>query len=256
MEVITSTKNQTVKEIKKLAKKKYRDQTNTYVIEGFHLIEEAIQYNQPLKKLVVTPSVFETIQEVELFASVLESLLVVDELVFQSMSTLPTPQGILAVVDKEKVNQAISLDGPFIMLDQVQDPGNIGTIIRTADAAGFSGVILGEGCADIYQPKVMRAMQGSHFHLPIYQQALEPFVKTLQQADYTVYATALDSQAKSYREMISKEKLAIIMGNEGQGVSDSLLSLVDQTVYIPMPGHAESLNVAVAAGIVMFQVIK
>jgi TrmH family RNA methyltransferase len=127
-------------------------------------------------------------------------------------------------------------------------------MIRTADAAGFNGVILGEGTADIYSTKVLRSMQGSNFHINLSEENLVETIKILKEQGYKIYATELNEEAISFKDIEKSERIAIIMGNEGQGVSKELIELADNPVFIPMLGNSESLNVAVAAGIVMFSI--
>ena len=140
------------------------------------------------------------------------------------------------------------------MLDHVQDPGNVGTLIRTADAAGFSGVILGEGSADIYSTKVLRSMQGSHFHLPVVSANLFEVIDQLKKEKVPVYGTELNPAAITYTSIPESASVALILGNEGQGVQKELLTQTDQNVYIPLYGAAESLNVGVAGGILMYHI--
>jgi len=140
------------------------------------------------------------------------------------------------------------------LLDHVQDPGNVGTLIRTADAAGFSGVILGEGSADIYSTKVLRSMQGSHFHLPVVSANLFEVIDQLKKEKVPVYGTELNPAAITYTSIPESASVALILGNEGQGVQKELLTQTDQNVYIPLYGAAESLNVGVAGGILMYHI--
>lgn len=254
MKEITSTQNSIIKETKKLLKNKYRIQTGKYMIEGEHLVEEAINEGQVLSYVFMTDKFIESkdLSKIEEFSS---ELYLVSESVIKSISTLPTPQGIVAVLDQQKMELPEALEKPLLLLDNVQDPGNVGTMIRTADAAGYGGVVLGQGCADIYNNKVQRSLQGSHFHLPIIQEDLATFIPILKEKGIAVYGTALDERAVDYRQLSVESNFAVILGNEGQGVSDNLLNLADATIYIPMPGNAESLNVAVAAGIIMFQLL-
>lgn len=251
MKEILSTKNTAIKEFKKLHKKKYRDEQQQYIIEGFHLIEEAfnaqvqiewILYNQRGK--IEWAAWLDTQPE--------EQLIFVSDDVLVSLSELPTPQGILAIVQMPNNEKNIDFSGRWLLLDNVQDPGNVGTMIRTADAAGLSGIILGEGCADIYNTKVLRAMQGSNYHLPIIRQKLTNVVPKFKQARIPVYGTELNPDAVAYSEVTNVKEYALILGNEGQGVAEELLKLTDQNIYIPINGGAESLNVAIAAGIIMF----
>ena len=140
------------------------------------------------------------------------------------------------------------------MHDHVQEPGNVGTLIRTADAAGFSGVILGEGSADIYSTKVLRSMQGSHFHLPVVSANLFEVIDQLKKEKVPVYGTELNPAAITYTSIPESASVALILGNEGQGVQKELLTQTDQNVYIPLYGAAESLNVGVAGGILMYHI--
>ena len=172
----------------------------------------------------------------------------------QSLSELPTPQGIIAVVKKHSLT--VDLDGAWLLLDNVQDPGNVGTMIRTADAAGFTGVVLGKGTADIYSTKVLRSMQGSNFHLPIISMDLTEAVTIFKEKEIPVYGTELNKDAIDYRQAAPGKKVALILGNEGQGVRSELLEMTDQNLYIPIYGQAESLNVGIAAGILMYHFVS
>lgn len=125
-------------------------------------------------------------------------------------------------------------------------------MIRTADAAGLSGVILGEGSSDIYNSKVLRAMQGSNYHLPVIRKSLEDIIDNFKERGIPIYGTELNPEAISYTNVSKVKEYALIMGNEGKGVSQKLLEKTDQNIYIPIKGKAESLNVAIAAGILMY----
>ena len=146
----------------------------------------------------------------------------------------------------------LDLTRPWLLLDNVQDPGNIGTMVRTADAAGFAGVAFGTGTVDIHQPKVERSMQGSQFHLQLISTDLTALVAQLQAQGAPVYGSELNPQAAEYLDVDAPAAFGLIMGNEGNGMSPELLAQTDQNLYIPIKGQAESLNVAVAAGILMF----
>lgn len=237
MEIIRSKDNSKIKNARKLLTRKGRKQSQTYLIEGFHLLEEAQKSGAAIRQIFVAEGKIE---------EVANALPVSDE-VLKSLSDTGTPQGVVA-----EVSLAEPEKGNFekvLILENVQDPGNVGTMVRTADAAGFSAVYCVGETADIYSPKVMRAMQGSHFHLPIFQAAdLEKLLKSL---DLPVLTTTLSKNSIFYKE-VKAEKFALIMGNEGQGVSRRAVELADKLVHIDMPGQAESLNVAVAAGILMF----
>lgn len=251
---IQSSKNALIKETKKLQQKKYRQQTKSYLLEGFHLIQEAVAANIPLKEIFINQrGLTEWSEWIE--NNLTEYYIVSDE-VLKVLASQPTPQGIIAIAEIPEIKNEMELSGAWLLLDNVQDPGNVGTMIRTADAAGFSGVVLGQGSADLYNPKTLRSTQGSLFHLAVISEELSELIPRFKQAGSTVYGTALDKNAKSYASVEQLEDFALVMGNEGQGMSEELLAMTDQNLYIPIKGKAESLNVAIAAGIVMFQLIK
>ncbi|WEG72685.1 TrmH family RNA methyltransferase [Vagococcus intermedius] len=248
---ITSTKNSYIKELKKLEKKKHRDASQCYLIEGEHLVGEAIKHGANLETILVTEAGRGLLANFSELARTTKSYLVTEE-VFKVISSVPAPQGIMAVVHQtnDELNQKTM--GPYLLLDNVQDPGNVGTMIRTADAAGFGTVILGEGCADIYSAKVLRSMQGSQFHVTLIQSNLMEAMTKLKEKNIAIYGTELNPEAISYRDLVIEGDYGLVMGNEGQGVSKEILNQTRQNIYIPIDGQAESLNVAIAAGILMF----
>lgn len=241
--MITSLQNTQVKEWKKLHTRKERSKTGLFLIEGFHLIEEAFKSNWIIEQMitredVIVPDVYDHLPNE-----------IVSRAVFQNISQTETPQGIMAIVKRKK-----SLDtkgNKILIIDRVQDPGNLGTMIRTADAAGFNTVILGEGTVDLYNDKVIRATQGSLFHLDITEGNLRDEILSLKDNNYKVFATALED-AVNYKEVSLQEKTALILGNEGAGVQKDIIDMADHIVTIPIYGKAESLNVGIAAGILMY----
>lgn len=240
MEIITSKDNTRVKNAKKLYKKKNR--TSSYLIEGQHLYEEALASGAEFKQIFVT----------EKFADTPDATLISDE-AMKFLSDAETPQGIIAEISLEASTLKPEQLKKLLILENVQDPGNVGTMIRTADAAGFDGVILTVGSADIYSPKVLRTMQGSHFHLPIFQENdAQALYQRLKTQGTTVIATTLSETSVDYRTLSQPEKFALIMGNEGAGITPETSVIADILAHINMPGQAESLNVAVAAGIMIF----
>ena len=243
MTIITSKANYVVKNAKKLHQKKYRK--SAYLIEGWHLFEEAVQAGVTIEKIFALESYREQLASFPQTVWVSEDILL-------DLADSQTPQGIVAVVQKEEVEQTDFSQGKFLFLEDVQDPGNVGTIIRTADAAGFTGVIVSEKSADIYSLKTLRSMQGSHFHLPIYRMSSQRLLEEAKEAAIPVLATTLSKDSVDYRELPSIENFVLVMGNEGQGISPLMAESADQLVHISMKGQAESLNVAVAAGILIF----
>ena len=243
MTIITSKANSVVKNAKKLHQKKYRK--SAYLIEGWHLFEEAVQAGVTIEKIFALESYRDQLAAFPQTVWVSEDILL-------DLADSQTPQGIVAVVQKEEVGQADLSQGKFLFLEDVQDPGNVGTIIRTADAAGFTGVIVSEKSADIYSLKTLRSMQGSHFHLPIYQMKTSDFLELAKQIQLPVLATTLSRDSIDYRELAPMTDFVLVLGNEGQGISQQMMDKADQLVHISMKGRAESLNVAVAAGILIF----
>ena len=243
MTIITSKANSVVKNAKKLHQKKYRK--SAYLIEGWHLFEEAVQAGVTIEKIFALESYRDQLAAFPQTVWVSEDILL-------DLADSQTPQGIVAVVQKEEVEQVDLNQGKFLFLEDVQDPGNVGTIIRTADAAGFTGVIVSDKSADIYSLKTLRSMQGSHFHLPIYRMSSQRLLEVAKEADIPVLATTLSKDSVDYRELPPIENFVLVMGNEGQGISPLMAESADQLVHISMKGQAESLNVAVAAGILIF----
>ncbi len=246
--LITSIHNTQVKNWKKLHKRKYREKMQQFLIEGDHLIEAAKESGWSIQTVILR----EGTRMPNWCTS--QQLTVVQADVFNEISQTETPQGIAAVVEMNK--QTLTNDTDVLLIDAVQDPGNLWTIIRTADAAGFTSVYLGQGTVDVYNEKVIRASQGSLFHVDIQVNAnLEETIPTLQKQGYTVWASALQEATSLYEVTFSK-KTAIILGNEGAGVQKHIVGLANQSVKIPIYGRAESLNVSIAAGILMYHVRK
>ena len=243
MTIITSKSNSVVKNAKKLHQKKYRK--SSYLIEGWHLFEEAVQAGAKIERIFTLSEYGEKLTDYPQTVFVTEEILL-------DLADSQTPQGIVAIIQKEEEQLPDFTSGKYLFLEDVQDPGNVGTMIRTADAAGFSGVIVSSKSADIYSLKTLRSMQGSHFHVPIYRMAVETFVEEAKKGNLPILATTLSQNSKDYRELAQLEDFALVMGNEGQGISPFMTNQADQLVHITMKGQAESLNVAIAAGILMF----
>ena len=248
MKIIESVKNPKVKQWKKLHKKKEREATKTFLIEGFHLVEEALKIDSLVEDIIISenetiPSNWKT-DYVNLYS--------VPSEVLKSISETETPQGIMAICRmQESFEKNISSDSKVLMLDNVQDPGNVGTMIRTAEAAGIDLIVLGDGCADIYNGKVIRSTQGAIFHLPIIQGSLNEWIEKCKNKQIPVFGTALENGI-NYTQIHSPKSFALIVGNEGKGMAKDLLSQTDQNLYIPIYGKSESLNVGIAAGILMY----
>ncbi|WP_404458899.1 TrmH family RNA methyltransferase [Sutcliffiella horikoshii] len=248
MKHIESVKNNKVKQWKKLQKKKERKQSGTFIIEGFHLVEEALKVDNLVEEIIISedrsiPKEWD-LNHVELIYAVPN--------VLKEISETETPQGVAAICRIQEENEyLIQPNQKILLLDNVQDPGNVGTMIRTADATGMDMVILGEGCADLYSSKVIRSTQGSIFHLPILRGELKSYIKQCKELNTPVYGTSLQNGVP-YQEVQPSNTFALILGNEGKGMAQEHLDMTDRNLYIPIHGQSESLNVGVAAGILMY----
>ena len=286
MELITSLNNQRVKEVANLKQKKYRTESGTFFAEGLRAVQEAVQYAD-VTELFYTEAEAGRLDEVLKAAGNVPAdtkeksenkknanhnnagtakkrnkaangirMYQVDEKVMAKLSDTKAPQGVLAVIRTPEQNLRSDNNAPVIILDRVQDPGNLGTIIRTADAVGALGLILLEGCVDAYSPKVVRASMGSLFHLPVVQDiTAEEALTWCYRNGYEPAATALKNAQNVYKADISK-KMAFLFGNEANGVAEELQAAAETRLFIPMAGLAESMNVAMAAGIILFEGLR
>ncbi|MBR6528863.1 MAG: RNA methyltransferase [Firmicutes bacterium] len=257
MREITSKNNQIFKDFLKLETKKYRDRFGLYLIEGENLIEEAYKNGAEFREILIRMGDESRFMRPWMDK---ENVFVVEPKLFSELAQTETSQGIIASVKKP----TLSLDkfieskspGNFVVLDRLQDPGNIGTIIRTADAAGYELVIAMKGTADIFSPKVVRSATGSLFRVPIaFIDNNEQLIEFCQKAGKKLTATCLDD-SKFYYEEDLKENIALIVGNEGNGIDPSLIEKSDVKIKIPMQGSIESLNAAVAAAIIMYESVR
>lgn len=258
---ISSSKNPVIKEIKSLYRKKDRWNNNLYVIEGTKLINEAINNGIDIKYIIYTEKFLNT-EEGKRFYYLLNklgNLINVPEILFKEICDTENSQGILAVVsfNLNETDELFTVRDKFFMyLEGLQDPGNLGTIIRSADAFKADGILLGEGCVDPYNPKVVRATMGSIFRVPLYFIKDDyGFLTKLKESNYRIYTTSLEGSVPNY-EITYEDNVVIVIGNESKGVSESVINLADRLIKIPMPGSAESLNAGVAASIILYEAMK
>lgn len=242
MEQITSAQNSKIKNANKLKKKRDRDKTGQALIEGIHLIEEAYQSGITINQLFV----IEPDRTDDALIDYAQETFEINMKVAESLSGTMTPQGFFAVIEKPEYD--VTQAKQVLLIDRIQDPGNLGTLIRTADAAGLDLIVMEKGTADPYQDKVLRASQGSVFHIPVVTRDLKTFMLDF---NGPVYGTALVN-AKPYRDIESQDTFALLLGNEGEGVSKDLLNETSQNLTIPIYGKAESLNVAIAGSILLY----
>jgi RNA methyltransferase, TrmH family len=241
---IHSSSNPKVKQWKKLLTKKERDKTGLFLVEGFHLVEEALKAGR-IEEIIVQ----ENIDLPSSFDYGATPITSVPPEISKLLAETDTPQGIFAVCYQEKPSSTEGVS--YLLIDAVQDPGNLGTMIRTADAAGVDVVVVGNGSVDMYNSKVLRSAQGSHFHLPVIKGDISTWTSMLLDREIPVYGTALEN-GKPFQEVQPTGSYALIVGNEGNGVSQELLSQTTANLYIPIHGKSESLNVAVATGILLY----
>lgn len=251
MEYIESVHNDQIKTAIKLQTKKYQTKSGNYFLEGPHLIEEAVKAGVALKQLFIT----ENHQDDHIVKQFYDQSIMINDQVANHLAATETNQGMFAIAPIPDVSLPAQLTGGWLLLDAVQDPGNVGTMIRTADAAGFAGVIIGVGTAWPFNPKVVRAMQGSQFHLRLVQAPMADAIKQLQAEQAPVYGTLVNDAAVDYRTIQPTATFGLIIGNEGAGMDPALSSQTTANLVIPIPGHAESLNAAIAAGILMFHFV-
>jgi TrmH family RNA methyltransferase len=256
--LITSKDNEFIKHLKKLKDKKYREESGEFIIEGTKMIEEAINENAKIKHIIVcddckTQSSFskEFLYEIAKYNCVY-----VTEKIFATITDVMNPQGILAVIDKASKNEEIDYDANlFLILDNIQDPGNMGTILRTADSINLKQIIVKKGTADCFNPKVVRSTMGAIFRVKVLEfENLEKVIKDLKKKKIKVYATDLATDKSVYD--VEYKKAAIVIGNEANGVSKEVLELADQKIKIPMLGKTESLNAAVATGVILYEAVR
>ena len=255
---LTGLQNPVVKAAAELKQKKYRTQNGLYLAEGLRTAEEAVAYKAVETLFYVATDDDRTMRLLEDAAMQNIKLVCVNENVMKKIADTETPQGIIAIckMRQPKLENLLASGKMLLVLDRVGDPGNIGTMLRTADAAGIGGLVLLKGCADIYAPKTVRSSMGSLFHIPVLSGVSEQeFVSAAKKAGYDLLVTCLDGADNLYKADLSG-RIAFVMGNEAGGVSETLLEKADKRVYIPMAGRAESLNVAMAAGIVMFEALR
>ncbi|MEH7106568.1 TrmH family RNA methyltransferase [Bacillus sp. JJ1764] len=247
MKYIQSLQNPQVKQWKKLLTKKERDRLGTYLIEGYHLVEEALKQPEQVLEVIVSEKIGMP-SRLDVGSTPVFS---VTEEIEKELAETETSQGIFAVCRQDNQPEALSDAKTYLLIDAVQDPGNLGTMIRTADAAGIDAVIVGRGSVDIFNSKVLRSAQGSHFHLPIIRGDLLQWMNQLREKNIPVYGTALEG-AEAYTSTSPTDSFALIVGNEGNGVNQELLAETTANLYIPIFGKSESLNVAVATGILLY----
>ena len=258
MQRISSKDNEFIKHVKKLKDKKYRDQSNEYVIEGIKLVEEAINENAKIKQIVICEECTKT-QEISkklMYEIASFDCIYVTENVFNNITEVKNPQGILAVIERKNSENEINYNEDIIVaLDGIQDPGNLGTILRTVDSIGLKQILVSKETADVYNPKVVRSTMGAIFRVKVIEcEDLEKTLKQIKKHKYEIVVTSLQTNESIYD--IEYNKKVIVIGNEANGVSKEIQEMADKKVKIPMLGKTESLNASVATGIVLYEYVR
>ena len=258
MQLITSKDNEMVKHIKKLADKKYRDQNNCYIVEGIKLVEEAIQEEAQIEKIVICEESTKTseISKSLMYEIAKYDCIYVSDKIFKTLTQVMNPQGILAVVKKNKERPTIKYDEDIIVaLDDIQDPGNLGTILRTVDSIGLKQLIVSKGTADAFNPKVVRSSMGAIFRVEVIEvENLKETIESIKRNKYELIVTSLQTESSIYD--IDYTKKIIVIGNEANGVSQEIQDMADKKIKIPMLGKTESLNASVATAIILYEYIR
>lgn len=250
---ITSASNPRYKTIKSLALKKDRLKRREFTVEGIKSVHDAINAGADIDRIAVSDTFFKT-SSFE-YPSDVHILKMSDQL-FNKLCDTETPQGILAVIKMKSLPDFIpDVSKDYIYCDGVKDPGNLGTIIRTADAAGMGGVLLSPGCADPYNPKTVRSSMGSFFAIDIIKINGLEILKQFKAKNFSIIGGALTENTIDYRNADYTKPCVLIVGNEADGISDEVLELCTP-VKIPIIGKAESLNVSVAAGILLYEIVR
>ena len=251
-----------LKQILKLKTKKGREKEERFLIEGLRLCEEAFFSDWEVELLLFPSEYVQFLKTKKLMREFLKEKREIFILSNQDMKKLTdtkTPQGIFAVVSKKE----FTLDKDFLKkvsllvgLDNIRDPGNLGTIIRTADSAGVDGVLLSTGCVELYNPKVIRATMGSIFHLPIIDKIeLKDIIPELKSSGFKIFASEV-REGEDFTKIKYPEKICLLIGSEATGISKEILGLADERIKIPIYGKAESLNASVATGILLYEIIR
>lgn len=251
---ITTKDNKTLKQVRSLSRKKDRYLNNLYFVEGVRIVKEAIEHCFEDIKYIITSETYadknsDFINQLDQDG---KSIYTTRDSFFSDICDTETPQGIAVVLNMKKNVVPDYKNLSFILiLDGISEPGNLGTIIRTSEAAGVDAIIMTKGCTDLYNPKVVRSTMGSIFRMPCIQETDTSFINTLKDNGFTIVATALENSVPMNEAEISGKR-ALVIGSEATGVSEAILSLSDIKIRIPMEGRVESLNAAVAAGISMY----
>ena len=249
--IITSKDNETIKSIKKLKEKKYR--TESFIVEGIKMVKEALEQAE-VEKIIVSET-FSNSDDFKALNCDEQKLIIASDKVFEDLTDVVTPQGIIAVVKKGS-NSEIDYNDEFVLaLDGIQDPGNLGTIIRTADSANIKTILVSKDTVDAYSPKVVRSTMGGIFRTKVIE--VEDLAQSLieyKNNGFKVLTTELSAEKSIYD--VDYQKSVVVIGNEANGVTEEVSKVASEKVIIPMLGKTESLNAAVATSIMIYEYVR
>jgi TrmH family RNA methyltransferase len=253
---ISSPQNGQLKRWKKLLTKKGRQNQGNYLVEGLHLLQEAQKSQVKLASIIVE----EGYQDAEHILSDFDEKVPVFQLsrsLFLQLAETEQSQGIIAEVHMPDwdIEEQIAKSKCMLLLDEIQDPGNLGTILRTAAAAGVDCVLLGRGTVDVFNSKVVRSAMGALFRLPAMEADLMEWIPKLKERQIAVAGTSPHNGIYAF-DYVFPDKAAIVLGNEGRGIQDAILTQIDQAIRLPMPGSAESYNVSVTTGMILYEYMR
>lgn len=258
MHVISSKDNEIIKSIKKLKDKKYRDIENSYIIEGIKLLKEAIEEKAEIKQIIICDDCEKTemISKELMYEIAKYNCNYVTSKVFKYLTEVQTPQGILAVIGKTPKDQEIDYTQDIIVaLDGIQDPGNLGTILRTVDSIGLTQILVSKETADSFNPKVVRSTMGAIFRVKVIEcENLQEKLKEIKKHKYKIVVSSLQTENSLYDIKLNKK--VIVVGNEANGVSVEIQEMADEKIKIPMLGKTESLNASVATGVMLYEYVR
>ena len=257
--LISSRSNDLAKRMRKFRRSSYRDENGLFLVEGVNLLHEAVGAGVPVRELMFVPSRSGDADLVRSMQDQDMSLFEVSDGLMDWISGVVTSQGIIGVIQQVDVSFD-EIDGDELSLlliaDQVRDPGNLGALMRVADAAGAGGFLMTPGCVDMYNPKVVRSAAGAHFHIPCVRDMKAGQIRPALDTGGVIMLGLDPRGEKSYLEADMTGPCAVVVGNEAFGIAEEDRGLLDGTVHIEMPGRAESINVASAAAVVLFEAVR
>ncbi len=255
---ISSKDNDFIKHVKKLKEKKYRDESGEFIVEGIKMVREAIIEKADIKQFILCDDCekTESIPKDIMYEIAKYECIYVTHNIFKILSEVQEPQGVIAIIGKNGSDEQIDYNQDIIVaLDDIQDPGNLGTILRTVDSVGLTQILVSKGTADCYNPKVVRSTMGAIFRVKVIEcEDLEKTLKEIKKQKFKIVVSSLQTQNTIYD--INYNKKVIIVGNEANGVKNTIQEMADEKIKIPMLGKTESLNASVATGIILYEYVR